>query len=226
MGYFEMPTHCAICGEIFDLNDGRTSDKWRVDTTICNECWGKEQIEIEDDERWESLNMELSDALYDFKDCHSMINYDNMCLINEIAGSYDYPKTLNQLRDEIHEYAISKGFWDNQRETGTLLMLCVSELAEAMEADRKGRENMLKVFDRDMGFARLDYEDFDPANSNYAWIINRFETTIKDTFEDELADTIIRILDLCGAKGIDIEKHIELKIKYNASREKMHGKKY
>lgn len=135
-------------------------------------------------------------------------------------------KTLNKLRDEIHGYAISKGFWDKERETGTLLMLCVSELAEAMEADRKGRENMLKVFDRDMGFARIDYEDFDPDNSNYAWIINRFETTIKDTFEDELADTIIRILDLCGAKGIDIEKHIELKMKYNASRERMHGKKY
>lgn len=135
-------------------------------------------------------------------------------------------KTLNQLRDEIHENAKNKGFWDSPRETGTLLMLCVSELAEAMEADRKGRENMLKVFDRDMGFARLDYEDFDPDNSNYAWIINRFETTIKDTFEDELADTIIRILDLCGAKGIDIEKHIELKMKYNATREMMHGKKY
>lgn len=41
-------------------------------------------------------------------------------------------KTLNELRDEIHEIAKSKGFWDKPRETGTLLMLCVSELAEAM----------------------------------------------------------------------------------------------
>ena len=121
-------------------------------------------------------------------------------------------KTLNQLRDEIHEYAINKGFWDKEREIGTRLMLCVSELAEAMEADRKDRYADLELIEKD----KEDFIDF-------KW---SFENSIKDTFEDELADTIIRILDLCGAKGIDIEKHIELKMKYNESREKMHGKKY
>ncbi|MFZ7121734.1 MAG: hypothetical protein ACOWWH_12410, partial [Eubacteriaceae bacterium] len=53
-----------------------------------------------------------------------------------------------------------------------------------------------------------------------------FENKIKDTFEDELADTVIRILDLCGARGIDLERHINLKLKYNATRERMHGKNY
>lgn len=121
-------------------------------------------------------------------------------------------KTLNKLRDEIHEYAISKGFWDKERETGTLLMLCVSELSEAMEADRNGLYADLELIEKD----KEDFIDF-------KW---SFENSIKDTFEDELADTIIRILDLCGAKGIDIEKHIELKMKYNVTRERMHGKKY
>ncbi|MGJ7024958.1 hypothetical protein [Petrimonas sulfuriphila] len=121
-------------------------------------------------------------------------------------------KTLNKLRDEIHEYAINKGFWDKERETGTLLMLCVSELSEAMEADRNGLYADLELIEKD----KEDFIDF-------KW---SFENSIKDTFEDELADTIIRILDLCGAKGIDIEKHIELKMKYNATRERMHGKKY
>lgn len=121
-------------------------------------------------------------------------------------------KTLNKLRDEVHENAKNKGFWDNQRETGTLLMLCVSELAETMEADRNGLYADLELIEKD----KENFIDF-------KW---SFENSIKDTFEDELADTIIRILDLCGAKGIDIEKHIELKIKYNATRERMHGKKY
>lgn len=53
-----------------------------------------------------------------------------------------------------------------------------------------------------------------------------FKENIKDTFEDELADTVIRILDLCGARGIDLEKHIYLKLKYKATRERMHGKNY
>jgi NTP pyrophosphatase (non-canonical NTP hydrolase) len=49
---------------------------------------------------------------------------------------------------------------------------------------------------------------------------------IKDTVEDELADVIIRTLDLCGYLGIDIEKHVELKMRYNESREYKHGKNY
>jgi NTP pyrophosphatase (non-canonical NTP hydrolase) len=87
-------------------------------------------------------------------------------------------------------------------------MLCVSELSEALEADRKGRVANLDKFDQ--GIAHGDI----------------FETYIKDTFEDELADTVIRILDLCGARGIDLERHINLKLKYNRSRERMHGKAY
>jgi NTP pyrophosphatase (non-canonical NTP hydrolase) len=115
---------------------------------------------------------------------------------------------LNNAAKQIHEDAKRKGFWDSERETGTLLMLCVSELSEALEADRKNRIANLYKFHA--GIAHGDL----------------FETYIKDTFEDELADTIIRILDLCGAKGIDIEKHINLKLEYNRTRERMHGKRY
>ena len=128
-------------------------------------------------------------------------------------------KTLNELRDEIHENAKNKGFWDSPRETGTLLMLCVSELAEAMEADRVGKHSYTTGID-ELIKAGYTCDDSPVSYKSY------FELDVKDTFEDELADTIIRILDLCGAKGIDIEKHIELKIKYNATRERMHGKKY
>lgn len=46
---------------------------------------------------------------------------------------------LNFASQEIHKEARNKGFWDSERETGTLLMLCVSELSEALEADRKGK---------------------------------------------------------------------------------------
>lgn len=42
------------------------------------------------------------------------------------------------LTEYCHGIASEMGWWDKPRETGTLLMLCVSELAEAMEGDRKG----------------------------------------------------------------------------------------
>lgn len=37
-----------------------------------------------------------------------------------------------------HANAEAHGFWDEERELGTLLMLIVSELGEALEAHRKG----------------------------------------------------------------------------------------
>ena len=126
---------------------------------------------------------------------------------------------LNELARQIHQNAKNKGFWNEKREMGTLLMLCVSELTEAMEADRRGKYANLESYEKESNY--VSKYGFEKKPSEI------FERNIKDSFEDELADTIIRILDLCGAMNIDIEKHIELKMEYNESRSKMHGgKKY
>ena len=47
-----------------------------------------------------------------------------------------------------------------------------------------------------------------------------------DNFREELADTFIRLFDLCGGLGIDLEKQIEWKMSFNKTREKLHGKTY
>ena len=112
---------------------------------------------------------------------------------------------LNELAQEIYQNNKGKGFWDKERNVGEMLMLVTSELGEAMEAHRKGR------------FANLEaYEEFSED----------FEDAIKDTFEDEIADSVIRLLDMCGGLGIDIDTHIRLKLEYNKTRERLHGKKY
>ena len=54
----------------------------------------------------------------------------------------------------------------------------------------------------------------------------KFGVGKKDTFEDELADTAIRLFDMCGGLGIDLEKQIEWKMSFNKTREKLHGKAY
>ena len=56
--------------------------------------------------------------------------------------------------------------------------------------------------------------------------IEHFEKTEKDTFQDELADAVIRILDLAEHFEIDLQAHIKAKHRYNTTREFMHGKKY
>lgn len=129
-------------------------------------------------------------------------------------------KSLNQLRDEIHANAKEKGFCDSKKEVGTMLMLIVSELAEALEADRTGDFCDFSKYEKckkEMDVGIRTSEEIE----KYA-----FERYIKNTFEDELADVIIRTLSVCGYLGIDIERYVLAKMKYNKTREKMHSKKY
>lgn len=113
---------------------------------------------------------------------------------------------LNELRDEIHTNAKNHGFYENEKNIPEILMLIVSELGEAMEAYRKDHYTGKYALQKNI--------------SN-----NDFELFIKDRFEDEIADTIIRLLDLCGYMKIDIDTHVALKMKYNESRPYKHGKK-
>lgn len=59
----------------------------------------------------------------------------------------DTPAKLQQLwaferiQKQIHETAVSKGWWETDREMGTLIALCHSELGEATEADRKNLQS-------------------------------------------------------------------------------------
>jgi NTP pyrophosphatase (non-canonical NTP hydrolase) len=114
---------------------------------------------------------------------------------------------IKELVEQSHNTVKEKGFWDKERNVGEMLMLIVSELGEALEAHRH---------DKFANFGKPIETDFKD------W----FEKNIKDSFCDEIADVFIRLGDLCGGLDIDIEKHIIAKMKYNKTREKLHGKKY
>lgn len=123
------------------------------------------------------------------------------------------PKGLNQLAKEIHENAVAHGWWEEERELPEILMLCVSELAEALEEYRDDKP-MLYYSGKDAG-------------GNRAEIIAPVEPYITkpEGVATELADCLIRILDYCGSAGIDIEKVVEIKNRYNATRPYRHGGK-
>lgn len=119
---------------------------------------------------------------------------------------------INLSAQTIYQNNKAKGFWDKERNVGEMLMLVTSELGEAMEAHRKGR------------FAKLqEAQDIIAGGGDFKIA---FDKHIKDTFEDEIADAIIRLLDMSAGLGIDIEKHIQAKVQYNKSRAKLHGKNY
>lgn len=116
---------------------------------------------------------------------------------------------LNELAKKIHDNASKKGFHANPPlDLGTLLMMVVSELSECLEADR--HDKWLSEFHKSIG-------NPDPVE---------FELHFKNTVEDEIADAIIRLLDICDAYNIDIDKRVEQKMRYNETRPEKHGKKY
>lgn len=109
--------------------------------------------------------------------------------------------SLNELRDRVHALAVSKGWYEDRDVSdpnvlGSMLALIHSEVSEALEDVRKTQ-------------IALDYE----ANGKPVGL------------PSELADVIIRVLDMCGAMGIDIEKAVEMKHAYNATRTHRHGGK-
>lgn len=114
--------------------------------------------------------------------------------------------TINELIQVAHADAKAKGWWDEPRNTGELLMLIVSECGEALEAHRSGKRAKMDSIDYNIKKMGWDWmtsarvENIDGTMSDDAPFKRIFETDIKDTFEDELADIVIRIADWMGHK--------------------------
>ena len=95
--------------------------------------------------------------------------------------------TLNRYAKDCHERAVDKGFWDGTHSVGHYLMLAFGELHEAIEADRLGK------------WAKLDHDTIDTLQRiEGAPYAQTFLREVKDTVEDEIADAVIRLLDLLG----------------------------
>lgn len=92
---------------------------------------------------------------------------------------------IRELCKEAHENAVRHGFWDEEHDIRHYLMLVITELAEAVQAYRKNRFADRGEYNEMVG-VRGCSED------------TAFLVCIKDTFEDEMADACIRLMDLAG----------------------------
>jgi len=98
--------------------------------------------------------------------------------------------TFNEYSKECYQTAKDHGFWDMNLyllTVPTKIALIMSELGEALEADRKGDNEHLA---------------------------------------EEIADTFIRLFDLCGYLNLDIEEIINKKMEVNKNRPFRHNKRY
>ena len=104
--------------------------------------------------------------------------------------------TLNELRDACHNTAVSKGWWPADRDFGEMMMLVVTEIAEAMEESRRPGFDPKLVW-MDNSFAA---HPFDPRILPYLPGNGRKP----EGFGIELADAFIRVVDTAGRQKVDL----------------------
>jgi hypothetical protein len=132
-------------------------------------------------------------------------------------------KSLNKIRDEAFAYTEKQGFRVSRTNLGEYLMMVVSGLSEALEADRNGKwwDGHITY---DVGNGELG---IGISNDVEPHLIQKehYENDVRGTVEEKLADTIIRICGIAGVYNIDLDWHVAAKMAYNKTRPYKHGKK-
>lgn len=110
--------------------------------------------------------------------------------------------SINELRDVCYKMSKSKGWHDPEVDVSfpTRIALIHSEVSEALEEYRNG-----------FGYNETYFSVSSP--------------TKPEGIPSELADIVIRVMDLAGKNGIDIQKAIFEKMTYNETRPHRHGGK-
>lgn len=111
---------------------------------------------------------------------------------------------MNSIRDRVYQNAVNHGWHEEEKSIEHWLCMVMSELMEAVNADRKDKYADTGAFkfrmDHNLMNLKLYGDELDIAFSV------AFEHHIKDTVEDELADACIRLLDLAGLRNLDLGK--------------------
>lgn len=105
---------------------------------------------------------------------------------------------LDHLQRQAHQISKDHGWYETGRSVGDFIALIHSELSEALEEWRDGR----------------------PLNE-----IRALPGDKPEGFPIELADAMIRIMDMAENYGINMAGAIDLKMAYNKTRPHRHGGK-
>ena len=128
-------------------------------------------------------------------------------------------ESMTELQQEIHRRNRKAGWWDQgeKRNLAEVLMLIVTEVAEAMEELRDPKTGKDIKFIKNIcprGYRRVGYLEKDKRGHDKpcGW-------------DSELADVAIRLFDLAEATGVNLESIIREKMEYNLKRPHRHGGK-
>lgn len=153
--------------------------------------------------------------------------------------------TIQALQAEVHENAVKHGWWEqDDRPFGELLALVHSEISEALEEYRNGRAPRETYFSGSVKIKNPLFPKYDgvytataPVRGERRYKIDEDGFALTDDGDksfvvikpegipSELADIVIRVLDIADHYGIDLQQAILDKHSYNVTRPYKHGGK-
>jgi NTP pyrophosphatase (non-canonical NTP hydrolase) len=128
---------------------------------------------------------------------------------------------INELIEQAHKTAVEHGWWEEDRNFGEQIALMHSELSEALEEYRNYKD-MKEIYHECKNNNKCLWKSNDGTACRHQGVCPFAKPCGIPT---ELADCIIRIADMCGRYGIDLEEALKVKMEYNKARPYRHGGK-
>jgi NTP pyrophosphatase (non-canonical NTP hydrolase) len=113
---------------------------------------------------------------------------------------------FNELAQEIHAWARDKGFYD--RETHVVRDPVTGDVEARITNPSMPAEKLMLIV------------------SECAEVLEALRDGDDDNEHEEVADIVIRVLDYCGWRGIDLDAEIEKKMARNRERPHLHGRTF
>lgn len=106
-------------------------------------------------------------------------------------NEFNWDKAINL----AHKTAVEHGFWDDTPNYEHLAMLVITELSEAIDADRHDRHADTDEYEKWCAFVS---EYIIASEDRIKGCRTAFKECINDTVEGELADACLRLMDMIG----------------------------
>ena len=127
---------------------------------------------------------------------------------------------ITEFQKEVHANAVLHGWHEEERSFGDLIALCHAELSEALEEYRNKRS-----FNDTYYSCSKKGEPTCNTMKTMPYMCEGCKDRKPEGIPSELADVVIRIMDMCELYGIDLEETMRIKHEFNKTRPYKHGGK-